>query len=114
MSCPLESVELIDYGVFGVSVKREGDPDVAKVIERIEFSDDPNDAVEVTASGAVTGPDQEGGQHFGTTYLYVRLPGGPWRRPEVRSKAEIRRRTLKCESAAEAIELLCSTQEDRA
>lgn len=33
--------------------------------------------VEATESGRCAGPG-EGGQHYGTTYLYYRINGGPW------------------------------------
>lgn len=38
----------------------------------------PDGTLELRSSGAVTGPDQVGGQHYGTSYLYARLNDGPW------------------------------------
>jgi hypothetical protein len=41
--------------------------------------------LDLTSSCAVTGPDQVGGLHFGMTYTYARLNGGPWKRMTARS-----------------------------
>lgn len=54
--------------------------------------------IELTRSGAVTGPDQIGGQHYGTSYLYYRVNCGPWINSPFRSDHTTLDRLAECES----------------
>lgn len=67
--------------------------DRARKIDRGYALDFPDGALEFVHSGSVGGPDQVGGLHYGTTYLYFRLirpdgRTGAWRRPLARSWAK--------------------------
>lgn len=62
--------------------------------------------LELKHSSAVNGPNQPRGLHYGTSYLYVRLGGGPWKRVTSRS---LHKATELCEAAengAEAFEAI--------
>lgn len=62
--------------------------------------------LELKYSGAVNGPDQVGGLHYGTSFLYARLGDAPWKRVTSRS---LHKATELCECAengAEAFEAI--------
>lgn len=64
----------------------------------------------IESSGAVTGPDQVGGQHFGTCYHYARIGlTGQWKRTTTRSMHSTWTLAGAAESAAEAFEAITET-----
>lgn len=76
----------------------------------------PDGVIEFVQSSAVTGPDQVGGQHFGTSYLYARLvrldgTNGPWRRPWARSLPKSVMEARHWGSAAVALSAICEPEE---
>ncbi len=83
-----------------------------ETIRRLPFSADPADALEYCHSDAVAGPGQDGGQRYGTSYLYVRLPGGPWARPHRRSLAYLIEAAKRYGSAREAFAALTEVGQD--
>ena len=54
----------------------------------------------------MTGPDQVGGQHFGTCYHYARINGGIWEPTTTRSMHAMWTLAGAAESAAEAFEAI--------
>jgi hypothetical protein len=67
--------------------------------------DFPDGSVQYTTTSKLTGPAQEGGLCYGTSYLWFRVGGGEWRQSGLRNLAKVMEWMRVCESAAEVLEL---------
>lgn len=68
--------------------------------ETIDYPD--GSSLEIAVSGNVNGPDQVGGLHHGTSYIYLRIPGREWRKSFHRSRHRTRIAAEACKNAVEA------------
>lgn len=67
--------------------------------------------VELKSTGKVGGPGAKGDLHFGTSYLYARLDGGPWRKVLDRGWATVAIRTAEIPTAAGAFAAITEPDE---